>query len=270
MSLSGEQIRQFREEGYAIDPAFFTARETEAMLTELHRLCDDGFARNVTTEGDGETHSNARQNIQVIPLNTRSTLYRALPWHPDVLRAVTGLIGDPVMQHLDQSFIKPAHSGAPTNWHQDNAYFKIRDPLKGVGMWIAMHESTVANGTMRIIPGSHKEQYEHDRDPDSDHHIRCWPPEERAMHVELPPGGALFFCYGVAHATGSNETDHERAGVALHFLNVDYAQPQLLEVREGHAGRPILTGDQATDGEREFGAKVAGTWEQEVDRVLAG
>jgi len=68
---------------------------------------------------------------------------------------------------------------------------------------------------MRIIPGSFKEEYEHVRDPESNHHIRCYPPEERAVTIELPAGGVLFFAYGVAHCTGANNTDKERAGLAL-------------------------------------------------------
>jgi ectoine hydroxylase-related dioxygenase (phytanoyl-CoA dioxygenase family) len=63
---------------------------------------------------------------------------------------------------------------------------------------------------------------EHSHDPHSDHHIRCYPPEERAVDLELPAGGVAFFAYGTPHATGPNTTDRERAGVALHCLRADY------------------------------------------------
>ena len=45
---------------------------------------------------------------------------------------------------------------------------------------------------MHVIPGSHRESYEHYRDPLSDHHIRCDPPEERAVPIELKAGGVPF------------------------------------------------------------------------------
>ena len=133
-------------------------------------------------------------------------------------------------------------------------------------MWTAIHEATIANGTIRVIPGSHREMYEHSRDPQSDHHIRCYPPEDSAVPIELPAGGAAFFCYGTAHATGPNKTDKDRAGLAVHFLHTDYAQPDLVDANR--QTRPYLTGSEATGGLKEYGVRVAGTWEDEVERVL--
>ena len=88
--------------------------------------------------------------------------------------------------------------------------------------------------TLHLIPGSHRERYEHRRDPDSDHHIRAWPPEERAVPIELEAGGVAFFCYGTAHSTRANTTDRERAGMAFHFL---HTPSRLRGLRPGR-GRP--------------------------------
>jgi ectoine hydroxylase-related dioxygenase (phytanoyl-CoA dioxygenase family) len=266
MTFTPEQIQQFRTEGWVAVPDFWDEREVAAMRAELERLKRDGLLRNVATDGDGRTHSQSKENLQLCPMSDKSDFFRAMPFAPKVADAVRQLIGDPVLLHLDQVFVKPGRHGAGTNWHQDNAYFQIDDPLKGTALWTAVHEATLANGTMHIIPGSFKERYEHRRDPDSDHHIRCYPPEEKAVPVELPAGGVLFFAYGTAHCTRANTTDRERAGVALHFLNADV---------NGHAQagfplgkRPYLTGPEATGGEREYGARVAGTWDTEIARVL--
>jgi len=268
MQFTPEQINQFKTEGYLAVPQFWNADEVRAMQLELKRLQHDGLLRNVATEGDGKTTSNTKANLQLCPMYHKSNFYRAMAFAPKVIEAISQLIGDPFLLHLDQVFLKPGRHGAGTNWHQDNAYFKISNPLMGTAMWTAVHEANEANGTMRIIPGSFKERYEHSRDPDSDHHIRCYPPEERAKLIELPAGGVLFFAYGVAHATGANNTDRERAGVALHFFRTDYAQDEL--ITPDRDTRPYLTGPDASGGEREYGVRVAGTWEQEVQRVLNG
>src|SRR5438874_12790594 len=60
----------------------------------------------------------------------------------------------------------------------------------GTAMWTAVHDATVGNGTPRIIPDSFRELLEHSRDPYSDHHIRCYPPEERAVDVECRRAGS--------------------------------------------------------------------------------
>jgi phytanoyl-CoA hydroxylase len=180
------------------------------------------------------------------------------------------LIGDPVVLRLDQVFLKPAHDGAGTSWHQDNGYFKISDPLKGTAMWIAVHDATVANGTLHVIPDAFDVALPHSRDPLSDHHIRCYPDESRAVPVELPAGGVVFFSYGTPHCTLGNKTDHDRAGVAYHFVNADCFEEdpgiQRGAIPDYH---PILTGPDASDGVKEYGEKVAGTWPNLVAEELS-
>ncbi len=267
MRFTDEQIQQFRDDGYLAVPDFWNATEVAAMQAELERLKRDGLLHNVATEGDGATHSRVKENLQLCPMYDKSDFFRAMPFAPKVAAAVAQLIGDPVLLHLDQVFLKPARHGSGTNWHQDNAYFKLGDPLKGTALWTAVHAANVANGTLHVIPGSFRETYEHRRDPDSDHHLRCYPPEERAMPVELPAGGVVFFAYGVAHRTGANPTDKERAGVAFHFINGAVDQEAQGGFPRGR--RPPLTGPEASGGLNEYGVKVAGAWDSEVARVLA-
>lgn len=267
MHLSPDQSRHFREHGYVAVPRFFTPRETAAIQAEVARFRSEGLLRNVATDGDGATHSRTRRNLQLCPMVRHSTLFRALPFHPRVLRAVSQLLGEPFLLQLDQVFLKPARDGMGTSWHQDNAYFKIADPTAGTAMWIAVHDASVANGTLEVIPDCFRETLEHSRDPYSDHHIRCYPPEERAVPVELPAGGVVFFCYGTPHCTRANGTDRDRAGIAYHFLRTDYAPQDLLKpCRDYH---PFLTGPEATGGLAEYGVRVEGTWEQEVEKALA-
>lgn len=264
--LMSEQVQQFREQGYVAVERFFGETELSAMLSELERLRREGLGRNVATDGDGKTHSITAVNYQIIPLNDKSDLFRALPFHDDVLTAVGQLIGEPFMRQLDQIFLKPGRSGAGTDWHQDNAYFEIGDPTMGTAMWIALHDATLENGTLHVVPNSHREVFEHERDPGSDHHIRMRVDEERAVPMILPAGGAVFFNYGIAHATERNDTDRERAGLAYHFLRTDY----LIPGRESSRELVHLTGPEASGGEREYGTRVAGTWADEVRRLTEG
>lgn len=268
MKLTPIQIEQFRRRGYVPAPGFFDAAETAALQADIARLKRNNFLRNVATDGDGKTPATAKQNLQLCPANFYSTLIRALPFAPKVIEAVASLIGGPeITLHLDQIFLKPGRTGMGTAWHQDNAYFKIQNPLRGTAMWIAIHDATVANGTMRVVPDSWETLLPHERDGNSDHHIRCFPDESKAETIELKAGGALFFCYGTPHCTGDNVTDTERAGLAYHFLCHDQTNEAFYTTGRLGNPRPHVTGPRATGGLEEYGAVIAGTWDSEVARA---
>ena len=249
-------IQQFREEGYTSDKTFFNNREIAAMQAELDRFKDEGLLRNVATDGDGESLSKTTQNLQICPITPKSYFYRSFQFHLKVSSAIRSLIGDPFVFYLDQIFLKPAVTGMGTNWHQDNSYFKIADPAKGTAMWVALHDATIENGTLHVIPGSHLTPFEHWRDPQSDHHIRCEVPDEKAVSIELPAGGVAFFNFGVAHSTRTNRTNNERAGLALHFLRSDHipknGYKQTCQGDSRVFGYTHITGPEATGGVTEL------------------
>lgn len=265
-AVTDPQLAQFLQEGYAVFPNFFNAAELAALQAELARFKREGLGRNVATDGDGKTHSTTKINYQIIPLNDKSALMRALPFHPKVIAVVSELLGGPFVRQLDQIFLKPGRTGAGTDWHTDNAYFRISDPSKGTAMWIALHDATLANGTLHVIPGSFREQFEHERDLNSDHHIHMRADEDRAVPIEIAAGGAIFFNYGTAHGTKANNTDRERAGLAFHFLRSDFIPEHYDERRRA----PLIhvTGPQASGGEGEYGVEVAGTWADEVQKLI--
>jgi ectoine hydroxylase-related dioxygenase (phytanoyl-CoA dioxygenase family) len=260
MPLTEANVRQFKEQGYTAVPDFFSQTEVLAIRAELDRLRRDGAFHNVSTEGDGKTQSTSKQNLQICPLYNISEFFRALPFQPKVLDAIPRLIGDEVVLHLDQVFLKPARHGSGTSWHQDNAYFQIADPMQGTAMWTAVHDATIANGTIEVIPGDPRTKLEHSRDPMSNHHIRCYPDERKAAPVELPAGGVVFFAYGIPHCTRANNTDADRAGLAYHFLT----RSQVGSANGVTIGTP-LTGPTASGGLKEYGVDLRGEWEQLVE-----
>ena len=252
--MTPEQASHFKEAGYTIVPGFFAPAEIAALRGEVDRWLAAGLPRDVSIPA-------AKRNLQLIPLWPRSRLFRAVPFHPKVVAAVSALLGDPVAKILDQMFYKPSFVGMGTNWHTDNAYFGIDEPLRGCAMWIAIDDASRENGTLKVLPNAFRRQFLHQRDPDSDHHIRTYINEQGqsgsggAVHCELAPGGVVFFCFGTPHATGSNPTCRGRAGVGIHFVNFDYASD---DMRTGKRWQHVfLTGDCASGGEREYGEQIS-------------
>ncbi len=121
-------------------------------------------------------------------------------------------------------------------------------------------QSEPANGTMHVIPRGDEELLSHERDGASNHHIKCVVDESKAVPIELPAGGALFFNYAVPHCTKGNNTDHERAGLALHFLRED-------AVVNPDWKNATLTGPNSTNGVKEFGKDQRHQWERQVESM---
>lgn len=257
--ISANQLEVFRRDGFFTYPGFFTQPEVAVLQDEVERFKREGLLRNVSTAGDGQTHSSTKRNLQLCPTHPHSPRFRALPFDAKVVRAISELIGDPVRLRLDQVFLKPAGDGAGTNWHQDNAYFKVKDPMKGVAMWIAVHDATIENGTMHMLPGLQYVELEHGRDMDSDHHIRCWPDESNQVPCELGAGGVVFFAYGTPHCTKGNCTAKDRAGLAYHFFHADFPTQNAF----GDAA-PFLTGPLANGGIEEYGEDLRNKWQSFV------
>lgn len=214
--LTKQQVNQFLNEGYTVAPRFFAGDEVEAMQYEVARWINAKLFRDVST------NPSSVQNYQLIPLHPHSELFKALPFTQKVINAVGSLIGHPVIKILDQAFYKPPMTGMGTSWHTDNAYFKLSDPLRGLGMWIAIHDGTSNNGTFKVVPNAFRTALEHTRDPASDHHIRTKLDESQAVHCQLEAGGVVFFCFGTPHATGDNKSDTGRVGAGFHFVNEKY------------------------------------------------
>ena len=270
MPLTDDHTQHFRTHGYVLVADFFGPDEVRALKADVARLQEQGLLRNVRTEQDGKTQATNKQNLQLCPMSPHSELVKALPFEPKVIEAVTRLIGPEIVLHLDQVFLKPGLRGTGTNWHQDNAYFQIPDPLQGTAMWIAVDDATIANGTMRLIPDAFREPLPHDRDPESDHHIRCYPDEQQSIAAELPAGGVAFFCYGTPHCTMANNTLQDRAGIALHFLTAEAVKqsPQQEQFLPNRDYRPVLTGPEASDGFNEYGRSMAGRFRGLIDEML--
>ncbi|NRA37624.1 MAG: phytanoyl-CoA dioxygenase family protein [Planctomycetes bacterium] len=256
-TISPEQTQQFQQQGYCLAPDFFTAEDVAVMRHELQRLRDDGLVINKCTEADGKTQTNNLANLQICPLTPHSDVFRSLAFFSPVGDAIETLIKPPFVLQLDQIFVKPAGHGYGTNWHQDNAYFGSAqlEPHRGVGMWIAIDDTNIENGTMRLIPGSHKNLNEHRRDNNSDHFITCADSidETQAVPIEVKAGGVAFFNFGIAHCTKNNSSNADRSGLALHFAEEEI-------ISGGHGEEVKIRGAEASNGVNEYGEDLSHAW----------
>ena len=118
--------------------------------------------------------------------------------------------------------LKPALHGSEHAFHQDGAYWPI-DPPNLVTVSIAIDESTVDNGCIKVLPGSHlselKEWGHIAKPPNSKSPESQKTNDPNQLEVPLLPGSALFFHSKLIHGSGPNSSEHSRNTALYAYFN---------------------------------------------------
>lgn len=164
----------------------------------------------------------------------------ALPWvcalalHPVVLDAVERVLGPDVMVWNTHWFPKFHGDRSYVSWHQDATYWGLRPPLVTTA-WIALSPSTVDNGCLQVLPGSHLgelmpqvETYAPDNMLSRGQEIAVEIDPALAVSLELEPGEFSLHHIGIAHGSGPNISDAPRIGLAVRYIapQVEQSGPQ--------------------------------------------
>jgi len=160
----------------------------------------------------------------------RSKCHLLLTWvddivrHPHVLDAVESLLGPDLLVWGTSFFIKEPRNPGFVSWHQDLTYWGLA-PADIVTAWIALSESTLANGAMRVVPGSHT----HEVLPHTDtfapenllsrgQEIRVEVDAEEAVALELLPGEMSLHHVKLIHGSEPNPSPERRIGLAVRYI----------------------------------------------------
>ena len=95
----------------------------------------------------------------------------------------------------------------PTPLHRDDDLYPLKrpGPQYQIGSIWAVDDFTPANGSTRVVPGSHL----------WDEH--CRPSDEQALSIEMPSGSVLLLMGSTYHSGGQNESDAPRTGFVVNF-----------------------------------------------------
>lgn len=224
--LSDEQVAFFHENGYLAGVRILDDRQIAALRQELADVMDPKHPGHSLFY---EFHTNESADPSRVLFHAlghwRITPgFHDLLWHPALTVPAKQLLGGSVRFWHDQLFVKPARHGGVVAWHQDYSYWTRTQPLAHLTCWIGLDDSTLANGCVRYVPGSHR-----------------WPllpmpalagdleglnafltPEQRAafqpVPVELKAGEASFHHPLTVHGSFKNDTDQPRRGAVVNLF----------------------------------------------------
>ena len=142
----------------------------------------------------------------------------------NILDAVESVLGPNILCWGSSFFIKDAHSPAFVSWHQDSTYWGL-DPADIVTAWVAISESVLENGAMRVIPGTHKKEQlaHHDTFGENNllsrgQEIAVEVDEGDAKSLVLQPGEMSLHHVRLVHGSEPNPSGRRRIGFAIRYL----------------------------------------------------
>ncbi len=156
--LTAEQVNEFFTQGFlVIEKPQIAASELEWCRDILMRMILGGErsseGRNIDlTETDG---AGDMTSPSVLQPSLYARELRALSYRKVALATARQLLGPSAEFAGDHAIFKPSHRGHPTPWHQDEAFREPGFDYNELSIWIAITESTLDNGAMAYIPGSH-------------------------------------------------------------------------------------------------------------------
>ncbi len=155
--LSDDQIHFYRENGYLTGLRILDEAQIELLREELAELMDPASPGH---ELFYEFHSNESLDPNRVLFHALGAWrikpgFHDLIWHPAFTVPASQLLGGPVRFWHDQLFCKPPQHGGVVAWHQDYSYWTRTKPLSHLTCWIGLDDSTIDNGCLHYIPGSH-------------------------------------------------------------------------------------------------------------------
>lgn len=212
-ALSREQLEQFNRDGYLSPIRLFTEEESNQSRSYFEILLD-----RVVADG-GNSYSISTAHL------TYGKVYDLLA-HPRIVGYVKDLLGADVVGWGSHYFCKMPGDGKTVAWHQDASYWPLT-PSKTVTVWLAIDDSDVENGCMRVIPGSHRHghlSYRVSRDKEGnvlDQTVDNVEEFGEPRDVVLGSGEVSIHSDLLLHGSNANKSRRRRCGLTLRYCSAD-------------------------------------------------
>jgi Phytanoyl-CoA dioxygenase (PhyH) len=224
--LTDEQIEFYHQHGYLAGVPMLNDQQVEVLRDELGQLLNPANpGRDLFYEYNAnESADPAKILFHALGAWRVARGFHDLLWNPRFLAPASQLLDGSVRFWHDQIFYKPAHHGGLVAWHQDYSYWTRTEPLAHLSCWIGLDDSTIENGCVHYVPGSHRWSLlpatglAHDKDA-----IKTVLNEEqlsqfKRVPIELRKGEASFHHPLMVHGSFENRTDQPRRAAVLNVF----------------------------------------------------
>ena len=230
--LSQKEVDFYHEYGYLHLPGVLSSAEVEQLQKATDRLIEFASSWQIPQQDfqyrrdpDTGKHVLNRKNST----SKRAVEVQALYGHPRLLAIAEDLLGRDFTLADDALVIKMPEYGAPVPWHRDLATRTLRsatDSLAVVG--VDLDASTLDNGCVHLIPGTHKWDLVDIQDLVDEHGFNL----PGAIPVETEPGDVLVHAGNALHASRTGRGGRLRLTIYFGAFAID---PYIDEYQASHS-----------------------------------
>jgi ectoine hydroxylase-related dioxygenase (phytanoyl-CoA dioxygenase family) len=229
--LTAAQRRAYRQDGLIFPVPILSAAEGQ----RYRAACDELEAR---LGGKPRT-------VAVRQMHLHFPWAHALATHPAILDAASDLLGPDLLIWATELFAKHPHDATVSvGWHRDQPYLGFHGGHSTTA-WVALSDSTAANGCMRVLPRSAERPSLSAATPACAPQRQAPTPETEPylVDVTLRPGEMSLHAEDVLHGSAVNPSREKRVGFVIRFVTP--------EARPVH-GRPSALLARGSDPHHHF------------------
>ncbi|WP_329157362.1 phytanoyl-CoA dioxygenase family protein [Streptomyces sp. NBC_01717] len=219
--LTDAQREEFYRRGFVALDRLTSAEEVEELQAVYDRLFEDDadIAEQDRLELAGELDGEPLLP-QILNPDHYAPELRDTEAYRNAGVVARRLLGPEVVPTGMHAIRKPAHHGAETPWHQDEAYWNPDHEHRAISIWMPLQAATTANGCMEFQPGSQLLPVLP--------HRRINPAAQGLVLADtgavsgsvacpLPAGGATVHGSRTLHYAGPNTTSEPRRALVMSF-----------------------------------------------------
>jgi phytanoyl-CoA hydroxylase len=223
MALTETQQEFWNDNGYLAIEGVLPLEEVTPLRLALDRL---------TAQAEGLTESTDRFKLQafgdsgggrivqqIAEPHELAPEWMALARDSRVLDLIEALLGADILLYYSMIMMKPARQGFRAPWHQDFAFF-VHDRAALVAVQLYLDDSTLENGCIHVVPGSHKlGLLNHFQDGRFTEIVQddTTSFDQQQVAVPVKAGGiAIWHCLTL-HSSPPNTSEHPRRAIVFEY-----------------------------------------------------
>ncbi|MFE9257658.1 ectoine hydroxylase [Streptomyces sp. NPDC006879] len=237
--LWGHELESFERDGFLAMDQLITPEEVKVYRAELDRLVDDPATR---ADERSIVERKSQEVRSLFEVHRISEVFAGLAADPRVVGRARQILGSEVYIHQSRINVKPGFGAGGFYWHSDFETWHAEDGLprmRTVSVSIALTPNYATNGSLMIMPGSHRTFLGCAGATPEDNYKRslqmqdAGTPSNEALskfasacgirQFTGEAGSATWFDCNAMHGSGDNITPYPRSNVFFVFNSVENA-----------------------------------------------